>query len=293
MTITELRYFITTCNFNNISKTAAFYHVSQPAVSNAIKEMEEEFGVRLFVRNNNRLVITEEGRFFLKYATGIIEKVDETEALMKDHGKQKKLLTVGVPPIIGTFLFPNLVNGFMKENPNVQFSITETGSLKVLSLVETNQVDLGVISYSGEMSKKFVFIELLDTEFVFAVNRNHPLAKRAKIRLEDLNGEQVILYSVGSYQNQYINDKMNEKGIKPTIFLHSSQLATILEFLKNPDVGAFLHKEIVDKNEGIIGIPFVEPIKIKIGIVYNKQSGLLSLPQKFVEYCKEKYIKIK
>lgn len=286
MTIIQMRYFQTTCNLNSITKAAAYYHISQPAISNAIKELEEEFGVRLFNRDN-RLTITEEGRIFLKYVNTLLPKIDEIATVMKDHGQKQKVITVGVPPIIGTFLFPKLVNGFLKIYPDVQFSITETGSLKVLNLVETNQVDLGLVTYDEDMEKKYRFVELLNTEFVFVVNKNHKFANLKTIKFTELDNEQIILYSIGSYQNRYITKKIDSTGIKPIVFLHSSQLATILEFLKNPNMGAFLHKEIALANPDLVGIPFDEPIKVKIGVVYNKYSGLLSLPAKFVNYCKE------
>lgn len=289
MTIIQMRYFQTTCLNNNISKAASFYHVSQPAISNAIHELESEFGVRLFKRNNNRLIITEEGKFLLKNVNNILSKIDELEVLMKDKGEKQKSITVGVPPIIGTFIFPKLVNGFLKHYPDVQFSITETGSLKVLNLVETNQVDLGIITYDAEMEKKFQYIGLVDTEFVFAVNKNHPFAKKRSIKFTELDKQQVILYAIGSYQNSFITKKIDEAGINPIVFLHSSQLATILEFLKYPNIGAFLHREIVDANPNLVGIPFEEPIKVKVGLVYNKLGSLLTLPQRFVTYCKDEY----
>lgn len=286
MTINQMRYFQATCKFNNISKAASFYQVSQPAISNAIKELESELGLRLFVRNNNKLVMTDDGRFLLKNINSILNQIDQLESLMKDKGEKQKSITIGVPPIIGSFLFPKLVNGFLKVDPTVQFSITETGSLKILNLLETNQIDLGLITYDKEMEKKFNCVALIDTEFVFAVNKNHPFANKKYISFKDLDKQQVILYSKGSYQNRKIMQKIEETGIEPVVFLNSSQLATILEFLKYPNIGAFLHKEVVNNYPNLIGIPFEEPIKVKIGLVYNKLTGILSLPQKFVSYCK-------
>lgn len=285
MTINQMRYFQATCLYNNISKAANQYNVSQPAISNAIKELEEEFGIKLFTRNNNKLIITEEGNYFLKQVNNLLSKIAEVEVLMKDRGQKQKTITIGVPPIIGTFLFPKLVNGFLKENRDVQFSILETGSLKVISLLESNQIDLGIITYDEAMDKRNNYIELLDTEFVFAVNKDHAFAKKETLNFKELDNQQIILYSVGSYQNSFITKKIDETGINPIVFLHSSQLASIIEFLKNPNIGAFLHKEIVDNNPDLVGIPFEEPIKIKIGLIYNKISGLLNLTQNFVKYC--------
>lgn len=287
MTINQMRYFQATCNYNNISKAATLYQVSQPAISNAIKELETELGVRLFVRNNNRLMMTDDARFLLKNINNILNQIDELETLMKDKGEKQKSITIGVPPMIGSFLFPKLVNGFLKLDPSVQFSITETGSLKVLNLLETNQIDLGLITYDKDMEKKFSYVALLDTEFVFAVNKNHHFANKKTISFKDLDKQQIILYSKGSFQNRKIMQKIEETKIEPIVFLNSSQLATILQFLDYSNIGAFLHKEIVESYPNLVGIRFDEPIKVKIGLVYNRLTGLLSLPQKFVNYCKK------
>lgn len=291
MKIIQMRYFQTVCRYNNISKAAIACEVSQPAISCAIKDLEEEFGVRLFVRNNNRLSLTEDGRFFLSQVNYLLSKIEETEVQMKDRGERLKTIRIGVPPIIGTFIFPRLVNGFLKIDPEVQFSITETGSLKVMHLLENGTVDLGIVTYDSEMDKKFAYIELVDTEFVFAVDKKHHFAKRETIRFEDLDRESIILYAIGSYQARLITQKIEQTGIHPHVFLHSSQLASILECLKISNTGAFLHKELVAMNPEIIGIPFEDPIRVKIGIVYNRVSGLLSSPKKFVDYAESVYCK--
>ena len=288
MKIIQLKYFQAVCKYNNISKAASLFNVSQPAISTSLKELEDEYGIKLFIRNNNRLQITEDGLVLLKHVDNFLKDYDELDALMRNHGKQKKLITIGVPPLIGTFLFPNLVNEFMSIYPDVQFSITETGSVKVLGLLDANQIDVGLISYNETKESNYNYIELLDTEFVYAVNKNHHLANEKEIDLSSLDNEQIILYSKDSYQNHFITEKIEEKGIKPIVFLHSSQLATILEFLKNPNIGAFLHKEIVDGQPDLVGIPFKEKIKVKVGLVYSKQARLTQTCQDFIDFCENK-----
>lgn len=291
MKIIQMKYFQAVCRFNNVSKAAQSLGVSQPAISSAIKELEDEFGIHLFIRNNNKLVLSEDGKYFFNHVNNLLREIEDIEIQMKDRGQRLKSITIGVPPIIGTFMFPKLVNGFLKENPDIQCSITETGSLKVLNHIERGSIDLGIITFDETIEKKFSYVELIDTEFVFAVNRSHHFANKKSIRFEDLDKEEIILYAIGSYQDRLITNKIAESNIKPHVFMHSSQLASILECLKIQNVGAFLHKEIVDMYPSLVGIPFVEPIKVKVGIVYNKVSGLLSLPTKFVNYAKAMYNK--
>lgn len=286
MTLNQLKYFSTACKFNSLSKAAIECNISQPAISIAIKELETEFDLILFKRNNNRLNLTEDGILFLKEANKLLKQIDLFSRNMKDKGNKKSYISIGVPPLIGTFVFPKIVNSYMKIHPECQLSITETGSLKVLNLIELDQIDLGLASYSEENNDKFEYVELLTTEFVFAVNKNHHLATKQIIDFNELDNEQIILYAKGSFQNRCIMEEIEKNKIEPIVFLHSSQLSTILEFLKNQNVGAFLHKEIVESNPNLVGLHFTKPIKIKIGLVYNKNSNLTTAAKQFIEFCK-------
>ncbi|MFR3347575.1 MAG: LysR family transcriptional regulator, partial [Christensenellales bacterium] len=76
MKISQLRYFMTVCRYNNITKAAEELYVSQPAISSSIKDLETEFGVKLFYRQNNKLLLTDEGEYFLDKVTDILGAVD-------------------------------------------------------------------------------------------------------------------------------------------------------------------------------------------------------------------------
>ena len=112
MKLYQLRYFSAVCSCGHVTKAAEELHVSQPSVSNAIKELEDEFGVNLFHRINNRLTPTQEGLTFLDRAVKILELADDTQSLMTEMGSRKRQVKVGVPPMIGTFLLPKLFKDF-------------------------------------------------------------------------------------------------------------------------------------------------------------------------------------
>ena len=93
---------MTVCRYNNITKAAEELYVSQPAISSSIKDLETEFGVKLFYRQNNKLLLTDEGEYFLDKVTDILGAVDILSTQMKDLGNNLNHIKIGVPSMVGT-----------------------------------------------------------------------------------------------------------------------------------------------------------------------------------------------
>ncbi|MBQ8873477.1 MAG: LysR family transcriptional regulator, partial [Clostridia bacterium] len=108
MKLLQMKYFQTVCKYGGITKAAEELFVSQPTISFCIKELEEEFGVKLFHRKHNRLQLTVEGSYFLDKVNYILQSVDTLASQMKDMGNNRNHVKLAVPAMISTFLFPQL-----------------------------------------------------------------------------------------------------------------------------------------------------------------------------------------
>ena len=128
MKIIQLQYFIEVVKTNNISRAAKNLYVSQPAISSAIKELEKEFNTTLFIRYNNQITLTDEGYFLYKNAIELLENFDKVRKDMFSFLKAKEILKIGIPPMLGTFILPTIINEYAKQNPNVEIQLTELGS---------------------------------------------------------------------------------------------------------------------------------------------------------------------
>ena len=117
MKISQMRYFQTVCRYSSITKAAEELYVSQPAISFCIKELEEEFGVKLFHRRNNRLQLTVEGNIFLDKVNYILKSIDTLVGQMKDLGNNRNHVKIAIPAMISTFLFPAIFNDYAEKFP--------------------------------------------------------------------------------------------------------------------------------------------------------------------------------
>ena len=164
------------CRYGSITKAAEELFVSQPTISFCLKELEDEFGVKLFHRRHNRLQLTVEGQFFLDKIDYILQSVDTLTTQIKDMGKNHNHVKIAVPAMISTFLFPQMFNAFTRMYPDVELEMLETGSLQTRKLVDANSVDLGVTILDGFVTDSYNLLPLVTTELVFCVSKTHPLA---------------------------------------------------------------------------------------------------------------------
>ena len=108
MKISQMEYFSCVCQCGSITKAAKELHISQPSVTTAVHELEKELGVNLFLRRNNKIQLTEEGRFVQERIDGILKSMDTLNRDLNDFVGQKNHIRLGVPLQIGSFLLPLL-----------------------------------------------------------------------------------------------------------------------------------------------------------------------------------------
>ena len=113
MTLNQLRYFCTASRCHSITKAAEELYVTQPTVSVAIRDLEIEFGISLFYRKGNRLILTEEGEELYNKATYILQYCTELQADYSSMARVKPPLRIGIPPMLSTVFFPELLIDFM------------------------------------------------------------------------------------------------------------------------------------------------------------------------------------
>jgi len=289
MKFMQMIYFREVCRCNNISKASKALFVSQPAISSSIKALEEEFGVQLFHRNNNKLLLTPEGEYFYQEVQTILDSTEKLEFKMMDLGKTHNRIKIGVPPMIGIFLFPKIFNEFKAKYPKTNIEIRESGSLEIRQYVIDDVVDIAIGIIDDEMKPQFTVIKLYETELVFAVNRNHPLAKLKKVTFEMLKDENLILMKADSFQNPIIKGRFAELGIIPNILLYSSQLYTIKKFISYGNCGAFVFREIAEMDDEMVPIEIEDPIKISIGLLWKPHGLMYSETEHFIDYVKNEF----
>lgn len=291
MTLNQLRYFCTASRCHSITKAAEELYVTQPTVSVAIRDLEIEFGISLFYRKGNQLILTQEGEALYEKATYILQYCNELQADYSSMARVKPPLRIGIPPMLSTVFFPELLTAFRQEHPEIAVVLEEYGSVRACNLVQDDTLDLALVNMEQYNIDKFHNAVLANDQVVFCVSNDHRLADREIVTTKEMSKEPLIFFNADSVQNQLLKMRFEMDGYTPNIVMRSSQIYTTLQFVKTGKYACFLYSSMTDKfaSSGITGIPLSPPIHIKIGMVWKKGKYISGDMQKFLNFTRMYY----
>jgi DNA-binding transcriptional LysR family regulator len=289
MTLAQLRYFCTAARLHSITQAADSLFVTQPTISIAIRDLEKEFGIPLFAHKSGRLQMTEEGALFYEKASAILAMCDELRAEYSVMAAHKSRVRIGIPPLLSTVFFPDLLTAFHKEYPDIWLELQEYGSVRACTLVQDEVLDAALVNMEMPDIEKHKTLTLLTEPLYFAVMKGHPLEHNTSVSLKDLDGQPLILYNQDSVQNQILQTRFEAQNIYPRIILKSSQIPTIANFLRDGRCGCFLYKDILPQLPEVIGIPLEPSVETKAGLVWKRGRYISKGLETFISFCKEYY----
>ncbi len=287
MNLNQLKYFSAVCDCRTVSAAAEYLHISQPSLSNAIKELEEEFGVKLFYRQHSGMVLTEEGERLCKMSRELLNRAEQTENIMKDIGKQRKILRLGVPPMIGSVILPKIYREFLSENPEINIEITEGGQQELTGLLSDGILDMIFVPHENPIDKNFSSVNIVRTEIVCCVSENSKLATKNSVTAKELLKTPIVLFKDSFYHTEEVRRWFRMAGVKPDITLQTAQLSTIQTLVSNNVAAGFMFRPLVDENKGFRAISAEPKMDINISLVWKKDSYLFSSVKRFKSYVEK------
>ncbi len=195
MELRQIRSFLSIAETLHFGRTAELIHLSQPALSLQIRALEEEVGVRLFERNRRKTTLTAAGAAFRDDAVAALSQLDQAirRARLAARGKLG-LLRIGFVSTAGNEIVPKIVRQFRKSNPEVEFSLRNILTAEQVQMLEAGSLDIGFLRVPiGEHSALDV-VTVHREPFILVVPSSHKLAKRKRVRLRDVAGEDFVMY---------------------------------------------------------------------------------------------------
>lgn len=288
MSLIQLKYFCETCRCHSITGAAKELFVTQPAISLAIKELEAEFKITLFTRINNRLTLTDDGAQFYKKAIYILQYCSDMQ-LELAQGEKKQAMKIGIPPILSSIFFPGMLEAYLEEFPDSKLSLEEYGSVRACSMVMEDQLDIALVNMEMYNIDQLDSCILLHDQLVYCVSHEHAFAKKESISIEELDGQEIILFNRDSVQNKLLRSRFETYKVHPNIIMQGSQLYTMINFMRNGKTGSFLYGCTMAGLPKYKAIPLDPPLKTDIGIVWKKGRYVTSQMQQFISFVKRYY----
>lgn len=286
MTIDQLIYFIKVCENKSYTKTSKELYISQPAITTAIKNLEKELGTELFFINGRNLEITQSGDYLYTISKPIVSLFNNIDKQMKDFIFKSSRIKVGIPPMLGAFIFAPIFESFLNKFPNLHIQMFELASNANQKALSEGEIDLALtVIYKGNIDNSLTYKKIDETQLVFSVNKNHPFASKKEISIEELKDIPLILLKEDSLQYEVVTNLFKEKNITPNIRLLSDQIATIKELLSYGKIGAFLFNQVIKDGDDIVGIPLKENIVFDIIFATKKNVKLNNPAKELLEFA--------
>ena len=219
MELRHLRYFITVAEELNFSKAALKLYTAQPSLSQQIKDLEEDVGVKLLNRTKRKVELTEEGAVFLEQARLTLAQADKAVAMARQVSQAKQqMLRIGFVPVAEMKIFPYILPNLRVQNPDLKIELLSLNNNEQMRLLKKGDLDLTFTRHnfnSDEIESQFVIREPL----IFLLPKDHPLAKYERIPVKALNGIDFIIPSAEQSLtlNQAILDFAKANGIELNI----------------------------------------------------------------------------
>jgi len=295
MTLQQLKYVIEIVNCGSINEAAKRLFLAQPSLSNAVKELETELGIELFIRTPKGMILSTDGAEFLGYARQIVEQTELMEQRYLNKKPSRQLCSISTQHYaFAVNAFVNLVR--RSGGDEYQFTLRETRTHEIIEDVGGFRSEVGIL-YMNQFNRKVLekllrehrleFHPLFTAKPHVFISATNPLSHRACVTLEDLKDCPYLSFEQGEYNSFYFSEE-----ILSTVFhkkaIYVSDRATLFNLLIGLD-GYTISTGIVSSDlngENIIPIPLQVEEEIQVGWISHRQTRLSYPAQAYLSELK-------
>ncbi len=274
MELRHLRYFVAVAEALNFTKAAQKLGLAQPSLTRQVRNLEEEIGVQLLDRSNNRVALTEEGRVFLFDSKKLLAMCAETVATVQRMKRgESSQLNLGYVANVHYGLLPATLGAFRKLWPRVALNLFDMTSAEQYQALEGRKIDLGFVGLRPAFSGHDLLSECVAHDsVVVALATNHPLAKRTKLHLSDLASQFFIGMSAKTHPGtrQWLLQICQEAGFDARILQETDLEATAITFVAD-GLGVALMLEQLSglAHKGVQFRPLTPPLRRESTIAWR------------------------
>lgn len=296
----RLQVFYMVAKVLSFTKAAETLHMTQPAVTFQVKQLEEFFNTRLFDRTHNKITLTEAGKVVYDYSELILEHYDKMNHEVKElTGEVTGSLLIGASTTIAEYMLPSLLGAFKKQFSDVNIRLQVGNTDAIVAMVENNMIDLGVVEAPVYNKNLEVEVCRLD-EMVLIVPTEHPLAHKKKISIEEMKKYRYISREEGSGSRAVIDSYIKEQGLSYSSLSVEMELGSpeSVKMAVESNVGiAIVSRTTLNKElrlNTLKAIPLDPPLTRPFSHVRQKHKfrhrAVGELLDFAVEYCREKAV---
>lgn len=283
----SLKAFVAVAEYESFSDAAEVLHITQPAISKRISNLEQRLNHRLFDRIGRKVNLTEAGSALLPQARQILQSISNAERSVRDlSGDVSGKLSMGISHHIGLHRLPPVLRYFTRAYPNVRMDIQFMDSEQAHAMILHGDLDLAVITLSPVQEPNLESFLVWDDPLTVAVGLEHPLASQTSVTLQELQNYTAIPPGLNTYTGQIIKRLFDEAGLKMDVAMSTNYMETIKVMVSIGLGWSILPATLLDKS--------VKPLSLKghhlhreLGCVSHRNRSLSNAAQAFIDVLQE------
>ncbi|MDR3448707.1 MAG: LysR substrate-binding domain-containing protein [Alphaproteobacteria bacterium] len=276
MNFRDLHYLLAVADTGSFKRAAESCNVSQPTLSMQIKKLEEYLGVRLFERTNKKVMITEAGSRVAVIARRMLQDEKNIRDIARLAGDPRAgEFRLGAIPTLASYVFPSFVPAINAAFPLMQLLLAEEKTEILLEKLKTGRIDADLLALPVEDASLESAV-LFEDEFLLAVGRDHPLAKRKSVRADELAGHKLLLLDEGHCLRDQALDVCRAHGADEEKSFRATSLETLRLMVQTPHspLMTLMPAIAATRADDLRYIPFTHPAPSRrIGMVWRKASA--------------------
>ena len=284
MELRVLNYFLAIAREENFTKAAQQLHVTQPTLSRQIADLEQELGVKLFVRSNHNIILTEDGMILKCRAQEILSLADKTKRdfLQKDEALSGTI-SIGSGEFRSTEYLAKIIAEFRKKYPNVKYEIYSGNANNIRDYIERGLLDIGLMSEPIDM-RKYNFVNMpIKEQWGLFVPNNSPLFEKENISPEDLKGMSIVTATGDFNQSRigkWLGDYSEQVEIAATANLPYNEAV-----LAKENIGVMLSINLNCTYENLRFIPLNPILEVSTVLGWKKEQIFSATTSAFIDFA--------
>lgn len=295
MDIKQLAYFITIVDSNfNLSEAAERIHISQPALSQMIKNFEKEENTILFKRKHSKLEnLTVAGELLYQHAQIITRQYENMLFEIRNLDAQLKgEIRIGIPPFIISTVFSQIISFLKRGYPDIKMTILELGAHQLKKMLLTKEVDIAILLQPHDLDPHLIEeIHLVENELCAFVHDAHDFTMKESLNWSDLNQVSLAIFDQNYMIHHQLMAEFKKQKIEPNILIQSNYWDFLLRSILGTDIITILPTVTLDYFPApyIKTIPFNEPIKWEVVMCRNKKETYSNVAEFVFDKIKEHF----
>ena len=284
----QLQIFQAVASCLSFTQASKDLHMAQPAVSIAIKKLEDELKTTLFDRSEKQISLTPEGQVLLAHANHILDQFQQARLAMSElSGLKAGEVKLCSSAMVGSYYLADQLVKFHHLYPGISLQLKGEGTNRAVELSESGEVDLGIVNMAN-VPDTLEAVPLLKEEIVICLHQDDELAQQASIDFSDFAQRDLAIYSQGYYLRQLLEQLAAQHHSQLQIGIETNLLRPLFSFVRQHCGISVCLRQVLEGEPELKGVSFSTPLYLNLGIAYRKNRYLSKAGQTLFQFLQNR-----